>query len=245
MKNALCLITFKPDEKLEYLNFLNCFENLDIYVIIDDNLNNYDNLKNAFKNINFIQIHDNECINNGYKNLNYIVLKKPVSGWDKAIYYFTKNKADYSNIWFIEDDVYFYSEKTILQIDEKYREEDILCNASYDEAKLNEWLWKYIDIKFDPPYFCGMMCAVRLSKKYLECINDYVNKHNTLFFLEAFFPSIAKHYNLKIVKWPIEFGYITYRDPVPNHNDLNINFLYHPIKDIRLHSFFRIKIQDR
>jgi len=44
MKNAVCLITFNPTEKLEYLHFLNSFDNFDIYVIIDDNSINYDNL---------------------------------------------------------------------------------------------------------------------------------------------------------------------------------------------------------
>ena len=172
MKNALCLITFKPYDKIEYLNFLNSFVSFDIYVVIDDNLIDYKYLKDIFKNINFIQIGDNLCLESGYNNLNYIVLRKKVSGWDKAIYYFSTNNLDYHNIWFFEDDVYFYSENTILQIDDKYKEEDILCNSSYEEGKLYEWLWKYIDIKFKPPYFCGMMCALRLSKKYLNCIND-------------------------------------------------------------------------
>jgi len=35
MKKAVCLITHKPNQKLEYLDFLNTFKNFDIYVIID------------------------------------------------------------------------------------------------------------------------------------------------------------------------------------------------------------------
>ena len=238
MKQALCLITYKPNEKLEYLNFLNNFQMFDIYVIIDDNSVNYGYLNQMFKNIKFIQMDNNLCFNSGFTNISYITLYKNVTGWDKAIYYFAKNKLEYNNIWFFEDDVYFYSESTILQIDNKYKEEDILCNSSYDEGKLNEWLWNRIDIKFSPPYFCGMMCALRLSKKYLDCVNDYVNKHKTMFFLEAFFPTIAKHYNLLINKNPIEFLTITYQNS-PNESNINTNYLYHPVKDVRLHNNYR------
>lgn len=41
MKNALCLITFTPHQKIEYLHFLDSFTNFDIYIIIDDNLDDY------------------------------------------------------------------------------------------------------------------------------------------------------------------------------------------------------------
>ena len=239
MKTAICLITHKPNEKLAYLEFLNYFKNYDIYVIIDDNTNNYEYLKDNLKNIKFIQINDVECFNAGFKNISYITLKKHITGWDKAIYYFSLNKFNYENVWFIEDDVYFNSENTILQIDEKYIKEDILCNSSYEEYKPTEWLWKYIHINFNPPYFCGMMCVLRLSKKYLECIVDYTTKNKTLFFLEAFFPSIAKHYNMNIVENPVEFLTITHRDNVPDKNEININYLYHPVKDLRLHDFYR------
>jgi hypothetical protein len=239
MKNAVCLITFNPTEKLEYLHFLNSFDNFDIYVIIDDNSINYDNLKDIFNKISFIQIEDDLCLQSGYINISYITLKKLVSGWDKAIYYFTTQKTDYLNVWFFEDDVYFYSEMSILKIDDKYNEQDILCNSSYDEAKLDEWLWKYIEIDFEPPYFCGMMCALRLSKKYLHAISCYVKKNKTMFFLEAFFPTLAKKYKLKYIENPAEFITITHRDHIPNTVALKKNYLYHPVKDLKKHSFFR------
>jgi len=193
-----------------------------------------------FTNIKFIQIENKLCLESGFINISYITLKKQVTGWDKAIYYFSKiNKVECEILWFFEDDVYFYSEETILRIDDKYKLEDILCNSSYGKGKLDEWLWKFIEIKFQPPYFCGMMCAIRLSKKYINCINDYVNKNNTLFFLEAFFPTIAKHYNLLVTENPVEFTKVTHRDDVPKKIDINVNFLYHPVKDLSLHAIYR------
>ena len=86
------------------------------------------------------------------------------------------------------------------------------------------------------------MCALRLSKKYLNCVCDYVNKNKTLFFLEAFFPTIAKHYKLKIIESPIEFSNVTHRESFSHCKNLDINNLYHPIKDLELHSFYRNNI---
>jgi hypothetical protein len=236
---ALCLITFKPNEKREYLKFLESFEHFDIYVIIDDNSHDYENLKNEFNRIKFIQIGDDICVNSGFIDISFITLRKNVTGWDKAIYYFTKINSNYSNVWFFEDDVYFNSENTIIKLDSKYKDEDILCNCSFEKAKLNEWLWHLIDINFEPPYFCGMMCCIRLSKKYMNCISDYIDKNKTMFFLEAFFPSIAKHYGLKLIENPIEFKTITHRNAVPHHNEIDIDYLYHPVKDLRLHNLYR------
>jgi len=55
-------------------------------MVIDDNAVDY---KSKYSNskINFIQIQDNLCVDAGYTNMNYIV-KKIVTGWEKAIYYF-------------------------------------------------------------------------------------------------------------------------------------------------------------
>jgi hypothetical protein len=239
MKEPLCLITFKPNEKIEYLEFLNTFNSYDIYVIIDDNISNYDSLKSKFKNITFIQLDDEKCLIDGFSNLNFVTLKKPVTGWDKALYYFAKINTKYENVWFFEDDVFFNSEETIIKLDKKYKKEDILCNSSYEEGKLNEWLWNIIKIEFKPPYFCGMMCCIRLSKKFFSHINEYANKYKTLFFLEAFFPSIAKKYGLNIIESPEEFKTITYRN-TPNENEINNDFLYHPLKNVQLHKIYRM-----
>ena len=40
-------------------------------------------------------------------------------------------------------------------------------------------------------------------------------------FLEAFFPTIAKHYNLLTTENPVEFLTITHRNNVPKQKDIN------------------------
>ena len=73
-------------------------------------------------------------------------------------------------------------------------------------------------------------------------INDYVNKNKTLFFIEAMFPTIATHHNLKydICK------------KINNHwrktwdiNELNKNDICHPLKDIQTHENIRNIIYER
>jgi hypothetical protein len=236
MKNAICLITYDANSKTQFLDFLNFFSKYDIYVILDDNTADCSLLREKYDKINFIQIDNKECIENGFKNISFITLKKPVTGWDKAVYYFTKKNIQYENVWFFEDDVYFYSENTILQIDTKYKSEDILCNSSYEEGKLHEWLWRLIEIKFSPPYYCGMMCALRLSRKYFTCIEKYIKKNSTMFFLEAFFPTIARKYNVKTIESPIEFLTITHRT---EQNNFNKDSLYHPLKNLNDHIIIR------
>jgi hypothetical protein len=238
-KNAVCLITKNPCEKEPYLKFLNTFKMYDVFVIIDDNDNDYSLLKEKYEKLHFIQINKDVCEYDGFKNSNYIALYKNVTGWDKAIFYFTKKTSNkYDNVWFFEDDVFFYSENTIKIIDNKYKSEDILCNSSYETGKLNEWVWNRIEINFPQPYFCGMMCIIRLSNNYFKCIEDYVNKNKTLFFLEAFFPSIAKHYNLKTIENPEEFLTVTYKEPIENLK-INRYNLYHPAKKIDEHFNYR------
>jgi hypothetical protein len=239
---AICLITFSPNEL--NLDFLSTFINYDIYVIIDDNLNTYSELKTRYNNkINFIQIENINCANSGFKNTSSITLKKSVAGWDKALFYFACNHAyNYDYVWFMEDDVYFYNENTLIDIDNKYDKTDLLCNSSFKEAKLNEWLWYRININFPTPYYCGMVCICRFSRNMLESIKDYTIQNKTLFFLEALFPTIAVKYNLTYISNPIEFITVTHRENFSlNYELLNKTNLYHPIKDVTDH----IKIREQ
>jgi hypothetical protein len=233
---AICLITFRPNKL--YLDFLNKFVKYDIYVIIDDNESNYSEIRIQYPKINFIQLKNEDCFESGFMNTSYITVRKSIIGWDKALYFFSYINCIYDYIWFMEDDVYFYDENTLQNIDAKYIDFDLLCNSSFEPAKLNEWLWNMMQINLLEPYYCGMMCITRFSKNMLDSIKDYATKNKTLFFLEALYPTVAVKYNLKYVSNPIEFLTITHRD---NHNIslLNKNNLYHPIKNIESHSIAR------
>jgi len=91
--NCICLICYKPNDI--WIDFLSKFTKYDIYIIIDDNSIQHDKLSN----INIIQINDNECIKNGFVNMNFTI-KKDVTSWEKAIYYFSTINTRYNNVWF-------------------------------------------------------------------------------------------------------------------------------------------------
>lgn len=242
-RKALCLISYKPKDI--FLDFLNTIKSYDVFVIIDDNDDNYLDYKMKYLNLNIIQINTDNCRQNGYKNSSTITLKKDVTGWDKGLYYFAhiQNVYDYEYVWFFEDDVFFYDEETLTKIDNKYKEQDILCNSSFEEAKLNEWLWHRIQINFPSPYYCGMICICRFSKKMLESIKNYVIQNNTLFFIEAFFPSIAMYNNLKYISNPDEF--LTVKRDFLDINSCNKNNLYHFLKNMEEHIKARQIILDK
>ena len=111
----------------------------------------------------------------------------------------------------------------------------LLINTIYYNRLLRNI--KFYATSRSPPYYNGMMCAVRFSKNMIKCIIDYASKNKTLFFLEALFPTIAKKNNLKYSN-PVEFNNIHYRHDfeIKNINDTN---LYHPVKNLYDHICFR------
>lgn len=233
---AICLITLIPNKI--WCDFLNLFTKYKIFIIVDDNDFDLYDFINNYSNIIFIKVKDETCKLNGYINTNFMI-PKLISGWDKSLYYFGIENKDYDFIWFLEDDVFFYNEDTLIKIDNQYINHDLLSNY-YEEnnnGANNYWHWRSINIEYSPPYYNGMMCIVRFSRKMISFINNYAYENKTLFFLEALFPTIAVKNNLQYSN-PIEFINIYWRHNFEKEN-ININNLYHPIKELNNHIYFR------
>ena len=164
-----------------------------------------------------------------------LTIEKNVTSWDKSIYYFSTINTEYNQVWFFEDDVFFYDEESLLRIDSKYDNSDLLSNSYYENGP--NWLWNKIDIKFSPPFYHAMACCVRVSSNLLSKIRSYADEHKTLFFLEALFPTLCKTNNMNY-DTPIEFTNIVYRT---NYEDKNIDKknLFHPVKDFTMHKYYR------
>ena len=162
---------------------------------------------------------------------------------DKALYYFSRLNITYDNIWFLEDDVFFYNEQVIINIDSQYTNNEILTNNYYEnnDGHTNNWHWKTIHnitpINLDPPYYCCMICAVRLSKQILLFFDEYAINNKTIFFIEAFFPTIAIKNNLTY-NIPIELSCITF-NKIFDINIINKSYIYHPLKDLNQHVLIR------
>jgi len=234
----ICLITRIPNKI--WCDFLNVFKKYNIFIIVDDNDYDLCDFINNYKHITFIKVDNEKCTLHGCIDVNF-TLKKLISGWDKALYYFGVEYKEYNHIWFIEDDVFFCNEDTILKIDNQYINEDLLSNIYYEnkDGHKNTWHWKKIKIHYSFPYYCGMMCAVRFSNKMLNCIINYAKQYKTLFFLEALFPTIAIKNNLQY-NTPKEFKNIYYRHNFDGNN-INIYNLYHPVKKLTNHIHYREK----
>lgn len=256
MKKAIALIVLEPDEI--YLDFLLLFTNYDIYIIVDSDKDLVRPCAKAekYKNLNFIQLSDEHCIDKGFQNVNFIGVKKMVSGWDKALLFFSVIiPLKYEHVWFIEDDVFFLKEQILINLDLKYPNQDLIANCDFDKNNVNtnkstnkEWLWSIIDVKIDKPWYAGMMCITRMSNTLLQSIRWYAAKYNILFFLEALFPTITSHFKLSYVQ-PIELKTITYRDVFfQESSDTFITDLervqthiFHPMKDPNKHKELRLQ----
>lgn len=147
--NIVCLITFRPNAI--WCNFLNVFTKYRIFMIVDDN--NYDTreFQTKYRNIIFVKVENTKCETSGYVDTNF-TLKKLISGWDKALYYFGVENKNFDSIWFIEDDVFFHSENTLLKIDQQYTYQDLLSNnyATNGDGNKRTWLWNKITIQKPP-----------------------------------------------------------------------------------------------
>ena len=194
----------------------------------------------VYPRINFLQVVGATAGNLGYKNLaSAISPRQIVNSWDKAVYYFSTINTKYDNVWLIEDDVYFHSEKTLLDIDAANVDSDLLTNTSIPKSNdMNSaWHWHWCLFNVNLPeesQYRAMVCATRISKAMFECISSYAKNNNTLFFLEAFFPSIAIHNKLKYTM-PKELCNIEYRHDW-NSEDINTTHLFHPVKNLDAHA---------
>jgi hypothetical protein len=238
MPNCIALITKEPNPS--WMDFLKDFKEHDVYLIIDENSVDYtDVYKSKYPTLNFIQIKNDECADNYFTNSSTTTGMGSIISWDKALYYFSNLNTKYDNVWFIEDDVFFYGESTITELDNKYENSDILVSKC-ELKKPAEWLWSRIHIGFPEPHYCGMVCAVRMSSTLLYHIDQYARANKSLFCLEAMFISIAMYKGLKL-DIPDELKTIVYQKDwqVPEINKMN---LYHPVKSINRRNEFRERL---
>ena len=236
-KKAIALLCITPNDI--HINFFTSskdFSEYDIYFICD----NQDTLRGHKAGIIFIQISDTECESRGYIDSNFAIGKK-ISAWDRAIYYFCEINTNYDYVWFIEDDVFIPHSSTLYVIDNKYRtfNNDLLCegNSENSTGYTNEWHWRYAVGKINIPWYCSMVCAIRVSNKLLECIRIFVEGKRTLVFIEIMFNTIAMQNGLSVAVIE-ELSNVVFRKEYMLSDFNKIN-LYHPVKDISQQEMIR------
>lgn len=238
--NALCLLCRKPDRI--WCNFLKDFRFYKVFIMIDDFEIDIDDFKKDYPHMKFLQIHDSHCNAVNYTGVNYWV-KKDITSWEKALFYFFYINKNYEHVWFIEDDVFFYNESIVKNIDEQYPNEDLLTRVPHIPKKHKpEWgpTQNLID-----PINTAMCCATRMSQKMLKSLDDFVKKTGRFCFLEILFPTLA--YQLKLdYKNPNELLTVVYHPDKSIRkkvfsDKVKVN-VFHPVKDIYKHIIYRERI---
>ena len=233
-KYCICLICNIPN--VIYLDFLKKMNNYDIVIIIDDVSKNYKDIYfEKYPTFTFVQLNNVECMEMGFQ-LSNLALNKIVSGWDKAICFFSVYEKNYYYVWYIEDDIFFYSEQILLKIDSEYPDSDLLVKQ-IDDRNGEKWLWDAVNINLQKPHYNGLVCACRVSRSLHWHIYNYVAQNKQLFFIEMLFMTIAKYHNLKCDS-PIEMVPIVYRHDW-NINNVNKVQFFHPIKDLEVQKVLR------
>lgn len=246
MNRAVALITRKPT--IIWLDFLYPFITYDVFIIIDDNSENYsEKYSDKYPKIKFIQINNDECQQNGFVGSSVATGLPPIMAWDKALYYFSHIETSYSDIWFFEDDVFFFSETCLLKIDEKYPDCDLLTRShtiKYEKNLEGWWHWNQCLGKIELPWAYSLICICRVSTKLLQKVREYANSNGKIFFVEAIMNTLAIH-NHMTVGTPPQFITVVQGDipPIEVTKD-KMYFVYHPYKNIEQHYRLRNYLLD-
>jgi hypothetical protein len=238
---AIALICRYPDNV--WLNFLNNSFHHDVFVFIDNTNKDFINLFNIKNSkITFIQMPDYFSEKYGYHHAlipTGSVPNKPVA-WDKALFYFCEVNTAYKHVWFIEDDVFFLKEDILNNMDNYYTNSDLLTpfNDINTSGTFDGWThWHMINGVLPLPWARSMVCACRLSKRLLVDVKNYVKENHKLLYHEFMFNTFAYQKGYKI-DTPKELSTIHWNTNW-DKNNLNLNQLYHPIKDIQVHNKLR------
>jgi len=230
----------------EWVHFLSTeMKQYYVYAVIDDNSIDYsDRVKDT--HINLIQIDEYDCYHTNYYKSSSWTNLKDVIAWDKALYYFNRIHTQYTDIWFIEDDVYIPSQDILQKIDQRHPTADLLTsfhtvNETGDvHAGWNHWV--NVIHRIGTPWAHSLICICRMSRRLMIQIDAYV-KDRHLMIIESLFNTLAMHHGYSI-EHPVEMG----EDSIHfnkkwNLEDVNPSKIYHPIKDVSIHDRLRNPMQ--
>jgi hypothetical protein len=241
MKSAVVFLTTVPHQAT--ITFAQSIRNQlghDIYIVIDDNKHEHQ----ITNGITFIKIDEGYCADKGYINSNISdnathIRKNPIA-MDKFLLFFCENDHPYEFIWVFEDDVFIPSIDSLKHLDGKFNKYDLVTANNFCKTdNALDWHWRHIIDKIEPPYFYSMVAAMGLSKSMLDCIKAYVDKHKTLFYIEAMFNTLAMHNELNVID-PLELKSIVWIGEWGLDEFLLLpNNIFHPIKSIQEHQILR------
>jgi len=240
MKKGIVFMTKIPNKPMiDFCGDLLGKTNYDIFICVDDNLYKPEK-QSTDRKIQYLQIDDNECIENGFQYAVFPMNLRTCS-WDKTLYYFSNIDTSYDFLWVFEDDVFIPSIDAIQNLDILYSQYD-LVTASNNCNNDGEQSWHWIQAKYAKiplPWYCSMVCAFGISSKLLKCIDIYAKENRKLILTEILLNTLAMHNNLNVMIAP-ELSSIVYKH-IWTFEDFKKNKLnlFHPVKDFKNHPIYR------
>jgi hypothetical protein len=247
MDTSLCVICRRPNDI--WIKFLNGFTKYTgICVVVDDNETDYVDMYKEYTRVKIIQIPDQVCLDAGFKNMVKVTIPKDVTAWEKALYYFSVVNTNYKYVWFLEDDVFVFSEDTLVNIDLKYIDDDFISSSrEFGDQTMPWYWWGNFEIQLPQRVYHCMCCAVRMSKRLVDEVKLYASVNGTLTFLEALFPTLCRYkefthtmpYELdNCIPPSIDYEFFKIEDINSTEH------LWHPIKKCENHQLIRSLLQN-
>jgi len=245
MKTAVVFLSTQPSkETLEFADEVYDKSKFDVFVVVDDS--DYKLPYVSSKHVAYA-VDDKECKNYGYIGCNiakgHTHINKDVIAWDKFLFIFCEILTSYDYIWVFEDDVFIPFVNTIAKLHDNYSSYDLVTPNNFAKTDgVMDWHWKSIMSRIKAPYHYSMVCAMGISKRLLNKVKEYKQKHNCLFHIEAMFNTIAMQNGLSVID-PLELKSIVWMGEWSINEFLLLpNNVFHPKKETQEHPEYRKRI---
>lgn len=247
-KCAVAVITRDINE--QWLSFLNDFKHHNCFLFIDNVSVTISHIQQKYPNVKIMQIQNDDCEKHGFIHSSSINKMPHIIAWDRALYHMCCNEQ-YELTWFIEDDVFFYSEQTLTDMENRHKTCDmLLCDATKSQTRTGWNWWKALEHDVNgPPYANSLIVCSLMSRRMMDKIKEHAETHKKLYYIEALFPIIAHSNGFNVEddneylgKTRVQWNTI----PHTKHdfNNLNKNWIYHPVKDMNTHVEWREHVKN-
>jgi len=203
-KNESCIVALCEDFKpTNFSRFLSSFSDYDIFFF---NNKRGDNSFKKNSQGNYVNISEEYCIRSGYSGFSYNdknhVESKALE--KSALFmhglYKKLRKKMYRNIWFIHEDVFFFSEKTLIDIDKRYKKASLVCKNLLRASSIKDkkTLWRLFGENSrnrhavdNSKLFYSNLKVFRIRPEMMLSYNSYAEHHMQLFYHEIYLPTFA------------------------------------------------------
>ena len=234
MQTAVCLICVKPDDI--WIEFLSKFTHYKVFIVIDSP----EIFKSPHESVTYIQIPDEECGAHGFSDMNFL-MKKPITGWEKALYYFSLKNKEHGYVWFLEEDVFVPRADIFKKLDKRYPTTDLVTKQHVKDSEDPSFeFWYDGDGKMERPFYRSLVCSTRVSRRLFDKVKELHDSKNTLCFIEIIFNTLAVQ-NGFTIEMPSELQTIIFRHTW-TEGTVNSDGLFHPVKDTALHDTYRERL---